>query len=173
MFTDIAWTIDAVIFAVIACASVLFLFLSLLMGGIFDLLDHGGDSIFSVQSITGFMAGFGAIAWVLTGYAGQSPIVSAFGGLLAGVPMGASAYLMARLFKKAAADSGFDMASIVGQIGVVTMPISPSGIGRVSVSKGGGTYTVWARCEGGNYFSVGQSVKIVSESGGQCTVASV
>jgi hypothetical protein len=109
---DLGQEDDTIVFMAIAIVVALLLVLTFLLGEVFEFfgdavnIDDGGG-IFNMQSIAAFLAGFGAIAWLLTSYFNVPSLVAAASGVAAGIPIAGSFVLMTRAFMLQSASSGF------------------------------------------------------------------
>lgn len=168
------------IFLVCASIGVIFLVLSLAFGGDHDVgshMDHsggdhhGGDSInlFSVRSVTAFLAIFGSVGAACLYYGvGQtfSLLIGSVSGLVAG-------FLAARLMQvvsRQQISSTQSMSDFVGTYGVVTTSIPTHGIGEVEVTLGGQRKYFQASSRSGGDIHQNASVKVVSYAGSNLVV---
>jgi hypothetical protein len=147
---DLGQEADTVVFMAIAIVAALLLIVTFMLGEVFEFfgdavdLDDGGG-IFNMQSIAAFLAGFGAIAWLLAGYFDVPSLLAAAGGIAGGIPMMASVLFLTRTFMKQSASSGFVLADLIGHNALVTLSIPEQGVGRIQFERSGGTHTATAR----------------------------
>lgn len=174
---DIGQETDTVIFMVIAIVAAALLIVTFLLGEAFEFfgdavdLDDGGG-IFNMQSIAAFLAGFGAIAWLLSGYFDVSSLVAAGAGVLGGIPMAGSVVLLTRTFMRQAASSGFVLADLIGEQAMVTLVIPERGVGRIQYERAGGTHTASARSARNTRIEQGSVVAIEGVVAGEVIVSS-
>lgn len=173
---DLGQEVDTVVFMAIAIVAALLLILTFLLGEVFEFfgdaidIDDGGG-IFNMQSIAAFLAGFGAIAWLLSGYFNVPSLVAAAGGVAAGVPMAGSVVVLTRTFMRQAASSGFVLADLVGKQALVTLSIPERGVGRIQFERSGGTHTATARSASNVRIEQGSIVNIDSVIAGEVVVS--
>ena len=172
---DIGQETDTVIFMVIAIIAAALLIVTFLLGEAFEFfgdaidIDDGGG-IFNMQSIAAFLAGFGSIAWLLSGYFDVPSLVAALGGVAAGIPMAGSVVLLTRTFMRQSASSGFNLSDLVGENVLVTLTIPERGVGRVQFARSGGTHTASARSAGNVRIQQGSIVMVESVISGEVLV---
>jgi len=175
---DVGQRTDTVVFMVIAIGAAVLLLVMLLIGEAFEFMGDSfdvddGAGIFNMQSIAAFLAGFGAIAWLLSGYFDVSSLLSALGGILGGIPMAGSVVLLTRTFMKQAATTSFHLTDLVGETARVTLRITERGVGRIQYERAGGTHTATARSVNNKLIEVGSIVQIESVLAGECLVREV
>lgn len=170
MFDAIFWEIDTIVFMVVALVGVTILLLSLLLDDILDIWDIPSDGFFNLESAAALAAGFGAVAWFMSGYMGTPPLVSAVVGLGGGLPLGIGSFFLVRFFQKNEGSSGFSQEDLEGQVGVVTLTISKGGVGRIQYTKGGAIHQALAQTEGEQEIPQGRTVKIIEVIGGRAMV---
>jgi hypothetical protein len=172
---DLGQEVDTVVFMAIAIVAAALLIVTFVLGEAFEFfgdaidLDDGGG-IVNMQSIAAFLAGFGAIAWLLSGYFDVPSLLAAVGGLLGGVPMMGAVVLMTRTFMKQSASSGFMLGDLVGERALVTLSIPERGVGRIQFERSGGTHTAGARSAANVRIEQGTVVTIESVLAGECVV---
>lgn len=172
---DIGQEADTVIFMVIAIVAAALLIITFLLGEAFEFfgdaidIDDGGG-IFNMQSIAAFLAGFGSVAWLLSGYFDVPSLVAAGGGVLAGIPMAGSVALLTRTFMRQAASSGFSLSDLVNEDVLVTLTIPERGVGRVQFARSGGTHTASARSAGNVRIPQGSVATVQSVVAGEVLV---
>ena len=172
---DIGQETDTVIFMAIAIIAAALLVVTFLLGEAFEFfgdavdIDDGGG-IFNMQSIAAFLAGFGSIAWLLSGYFDVPSLVAALGGVAAGIPMAGSVVLLTRTFMKQSASSGFALSDLIGEQAMVTLSIPERGVGRVQYSRSGGTHTASARSATNERIEQGSVVRSDSVVAGEVVV---
>ena len=158
--------VDTAIFAAIAIVGFLCLAIALIADGVFDFLDFdfetGVGSFFNAQGILAFVTGFGATGWILTGYAGISPLISSLAGLGGGVAVMVPIALMHRMLIGQVGSTNYQPADVVGTTAMVTLAIPPrsTGSGQIVVSWAGGTRTVTAQSSAPETIPQGQVVRI-------------
>ena len=173
---DVGQEVDTVVFMAIAIVAALLLVVTFLLGEAFEFfgdavdIDDGGG-IFNMQSIAAFLAGFGAIAWLLSGYFNVPSLVAAAGGVAAGVPMAGSVVFLTRAFMRQATSSGFVLADLVGGNALVTLSIPERGVGRIQYERSGGTHTATARSANNERIEQGSIVTIDSVIAGEVVVS--
>lgn len=172
---DVGQRTDTVVFMVIAIGAALLLLLMLLIGEAFEFLGDSFDAddgagIFNLQSVAAFLAGFGAIAWLLSGYFDVSSLLAALGGILGGIPMAGSVVLLTRTFMKQSATTSFHLSDLVGETARVTLRISERGVGRIQYERAGGSHTATARSADNQIIEAGSIVHIESVLAGECIV---
>lgn len=173
---DIPGRIDALVFMVIALAAAALLVGSLVFGEAFgvaedlgvDIGDTGGAV--NLQTVAAFLAGFGAVAWLLAAYFDVPSLFAALGGLAGGLPLAAAIVFMTRMFMRQAVTSGFALTDLVGNDALVVLAIPETGVGRIQFERGGGSHTVTARSAAGG-IPRGAIVRIRSVVAGECIVA--
>jgi hypothetical protein len=173
---DIPGRIDALVFMAIALAATAVLIGSLVFGEAFgvaedlgvDVGDTGG--VVNLQTAAAFLAGFGAVAWLLAAYFDLPSLLAAVGGLAGGLPLAAAIAFMTRVFMRQAVTSGFALSDMVGNDALVVLAIPETGVGRIQFERGGGSHTVTARSAAGS-IPRGAIVRIRSVVAGECVVA--
>ncbi len=177
----VTWRVDTIIFASMALFGVVLLVVSFIFGEVLDFfqhdldisvaghdvvdIGHGGDvpnaaPLVNVQSILAFVTGFGAVAWVLSGYLGFHPLLATLsglgGGFVAAVPM----VLLMRVLYKQSGSAGFNMNEVVNNNATVVLAIPPNGTGRVQYEKRGSRVMSTARSVDGTEIGQGSVVTI-------------
>jgi hypothetical protein len=174
---DLGQRTDTVIFITIALVAVLVLVLSFVVGEVIDLASDvdidGADGHLNVQTIAAFLAGFGSVGWLLSGYFDVPALVAAAGGVLGGLPMALLVAAMTRFFMKQAVSTNFSLADLVGDHVRVTLAIPATGVGRIQFERAGGTHTAAARSANQQPITVGQLVTVQSVVAGECIVLPV
>ncbi|GIF47666.1 NfeD-like partner-binding protein [Asanoa ferruginea] len=135
-----------VVFLVIGGAGALVLALSLIGAEILHFGHVGLPDFFSVEAVAGFLGALG-FAGAITNELGGAVAVSATVGVLAALP---TAYLAVRL-SRAARDMHTDAtptrADLIGTVGVVVTPITPTGYGEVRIRLGGQPIKLYAKAD--------------------------
>jgi hypothetical protein len=172
---DVGQEVDTIVFMVIAIVAAALLIVTFVLGEAFEFfgdaldIDDGGG-VFNMQSIAAFLAGFGSVAWLLSGYFNVPSLVAAAGGVAAGIPMAGAVALMTKAFLKQSVSSGFNLTDLVGENVLVTLTIPERGVGRVQFARSGGTHTATARSAGNVRIQQGTVVKIESVVAGEVVV---
>lgn len=177
----IRWGVDTIIFAAIAGVGLAILIVSFVLGEIFDFFSHDVDvniagydvisighdgeiptapPLLNTQTICAYITGFGATAWVLSGYFGVAPLSSGLWGLGGGLVLSIPAVFIYRALHKQGATSSFDLESVVGKEAVVSLGIPSIGLGRIQYDYGGSTHTTLARSSDGVEIPAGTAVRI-------------
>ncbi|MEZ4503309.1 MAG: hypothetical protein R3C39_11845 [Dehalococcoidia bacterium] len=174
---DLGQRTDTVIFITIALVAVLVLVLSFVVGEVIDLASDvdvdGADGHLNVQTIAAFLAGFGSVGWLLSGYFDVPSLVAAAGGILGGLPMAALVAAMTRFFMKQEVSSNFALADLIGAQVRVTLAIPAAGVGRIQFERAGGTHSAAARSGSHQAIGAGELVTVQSVVAGECIVAAV
>jgi len=131
------------------------------------------DGLINVHTVSAFLAGFGALGWLLSGYWGVDPLLSALGGLLGGIPLAGAVLLMGRALHKQAGSSNFSLADLVGSEAVVTLRIAPGSVGYVEYRHAGGRHRAVARSDSDAVIPEGAIVQIKRVVGGEMLVATL
>jgi membrane protein implicated in regulation of membrane protease activity len=137
--------------------------------------DHSGVpgiSFFSPLVLACFIAGFGGLGIVFSGFKPtQSVWVSA--------PLSVAGafcfailvlYLFNAVFSRTQSSSESHVASLVGQAASIVTPIPAGGVGEIAYVQGGSRYTAPARTEDGSMIAAGQPVRITRLVGTQVYV---
>lgn len=178
---EIAWGIDTVLFAVIAGVGFMTLLATFLFGEVADFAHHDlgigvgegevpAPSFLNTQTALAFITGFGATAWVLSGYFHVQPLLSTLFALLGGVPVAGAVALLTRALGQQAATSSFRLDDMVNETATVTSRIPSNGLGQVTYQKSGATYTALARSQEGNEIPEGTPVVIERVAGTEVSV---
>lgn len=169
------------VYLICASVGVIFLVLSLVFGGDHDVgthMDHhsmgdghGGDSInlFSVRSITAFLATLGAIG-ALCLYYGMGNTPSLLVGAGAGLLMAFVAAKTMQMAMKQQISSTLSISDFVGVVGTVTTPIPAEGVGEVEVVLGGQRKHFTASSQDRTPIGQNASVTVISAAGGNLVV---
>jgi len=134
---------------------------------------HIADGLINFHTVSAFLAGFGALGWLLSGYWDVDPLLSAFGGLLGGVPLAGAVLVMARALQSQAGSSNFTLTDLVGSEAVVTLRIAPGSVGYIEYRHAGGRHRAVARSEGDSVIPEGTIVQIKRVVGGEMLVATL
>lgn len=172
---DVGQRADTTIFIVIALVAVLVLVLTFVVGEVIDLAGdvglEGSDTGLNIQTIAAFLAGFGSVGWLLSGYFDVPSLVAAAGGVAGGLPIAGVVAAMTRFFMKQAVSTNFSLSDLVGDQVRVTLTIPPSGVGRVQYERAGGTHVSVARSEASEPIQQGSIVTVRAIVGGEIVVA--
>ncbi len=169
---DLAQRADTLVFVLIALLAAAILIVSFLVGEVFDVasdladFDDPGAGLLNVQTVSAFLAGFGATGWLLSGYFDVPSLVAAAGGIVGGLPMGGVVVWMTKTFQKNEISTSFTLEDLVGADAVVTLAVPAGGTGRVRYSRAGGTHTAVARSASGEAIREGEIVVIQRIVGG-------
>lgn len=144
IFNDLNTT--ALTLLVVGFTGLALLLISILLDGVFEMFDFGGDGILSVTTISAFIAVFG-FAGLIANSNGASPGLSSFVGAIAGVAGAALSIYLTRLVKKIEGGSSVEESTFEGLTGVVTIPIKENGLGEITISTGGERHYISARCK--------------------------
>jgi membrane-bound ClpP family serine protease len=134
--------------------------------------DHGGEavvSIFSMRVIGTFIMGFGG-GGTIGAFYGLSTIGCSLAGLAVGVLMGALMYVVLRVMYSQQSNSLISSTNLVGENGVVTIPIGRNFPGEVQVTTGSRSSTWLAVSAPGETISKGQTVIVLEAHGSQLLV---
>ncbi len=168
------------VFLICAAVGMIFLILSLVFGGDHDIGNHvdhsvgdhhGGDSInlFSMRSITAFLAIFGSIGALCLHYeVGQT--VSIIIGALSGIAAGFFAAKLMQMTSRQQISSTQATSDFVGANGVVTTSIPTHGVGEVAMTLGGQRKYFQASSKGGDPINQNTNVKVISCAGSNLVV---
>ena len=173
---DLAQRADTVVFVMIALLAAGILVVSFLIGEVFDVASDIGDfddpsaGLLNIQTVSAFLAGFGATGWLLSGYFDVPSLVAAGGGLVGGLPMGGVVIWMTKMFQKQEVSTTFTLEELVGVDAIVTLAVPATGAGRVQYSRAGGTHTAVARSASGLPIREGEIVVIRRVVGGTVLV---
>lgn len=150
---------------------VLFIFATMLGGhdhsdmghdfGDHDAAHDTGPSFFSAFAFAFFLTGFGGAGTMLKAM-GWATFPSTLVALLAGCCLWAGAFAFMSVLHRQQADSTVTTAKLVGAVGVVTIPISLNGVGKIQC--GACTEELIVRCD--EEVPAGERVRIVENSGG-------
>lgn len=175
---DVAQRADTVVFMIIALLAAAILIVTFLLGEVFDVIspelggvDDAGAGLLNVQTVAAFLAGFGSVGWLLSGYFDVPSLYAAAGGVAGGIPMMAAVVLMTRLFLKQEISTSHALADLTGVQGIVTLAIREAAPGRVSYSMAGGTHTAPARSASGAAIPQGTVVVVKRVVAGELHVA--
>ena len=163
---NLAQRADTVVFVIIAVAAAAVLLISFLLGEVFGAASEIGDfddpsgGLLNIQTVSAFLAGFGATGWLLSGYFDVPSLAAAAGGIVGGMPMAGVVVLLTRTFLKQQISTSFTLEDLVGQQAIVTLAVAPNGVGRVQYSSAGGTHTASARSSVDTTIAAGQLVTI-------------
>jgi hypothetical protein len=172
---DIGQQADTFIFMLIALLAAAMLIVTFLLGEAFEFfgdavdIDDGGG-IFNMQTMAAFLAGFGAIAWLLSGYFDVPSLVAALGGVAGGIPMAGMVVVLTRTFMRQSISTSFSLSELVGERALVTLAIPPRGVGRIQYERGGATHTATARSTVTERIEQGTVVTIDSVVAGEVVV---
>ncbi|MGE3960500.1 MAG: hypothetical protein AB7F65_02310 [Dehalococcoidia bacterium] len=173
---DLAQRADTIVFALIALLAAVILVVTYLVGEVFDVASDIGNfedpsaGLLNVQTVSAFLAGFGATGWLLAGYFDVPSLAAAGGGIAGGLPMGGVVFWMTRQFVKNEVSTSFTLDDLVGVEAIVTLAVPASGAGRVQFSRAGGTHTAVARSASGEPIREGQVVVVRRVVGGTLLV---
>jgi hypothetical protein len=177
LLIDISGRVDALVFMLIAVVAAIVLIVALVFGEAFGIADDfgvdvgdAGGGVLNLQTAAAFLAGFGAVAWLLAAYFDVPSLLAALGGLAGGVPMAAAIVGMTRFFMRQSVSSGFALNDLVGSDAIVVLAIPEVGVGRIQFERAGGSHTVTARSSSGP-IARGAIVRIRSVVAGECIVA--
>lgn len=153
------------IFLVIGAIGFLFLFVSFLVGDIFDALgmDFGLDAshdfgLLDSRVVGIFLTafgGFGAIGAIFFG-----AIVGALFGILGGVALGAIVFYFGRMLYNQQATSSVGARDLIGRQAQVVVAIQPGGVGQISCLVGEERVEKLARAADGAAVKAGETVFI-------------
>jgi hypothetical protein len=175
-FFNVERSLDTTVFILLAVVGFGVLVVSYIVGEVADVAGDFGDGDFAdgvinTHTVSAFLAGFGALGWLLSGYWGVDPLLSALGGLLGGIPLAGSVLLMGRALAGQAGSSNFVLTDLVGSEAVVTLRIAPGSVGYVEYRHAGGRHRSVARSEAATVIPEGAIVQITRIVGGEMLVA--
>jgi membrane protein implicated in regulation of membrane protease activity len=134
--------------------------------------DHSGVpgiSFFSPLVLAAFIAGFGGLGIVFSGFKPTSNVW-----VSAPLSVGGSfcfallvLYLFNAVFSRTQSSSESKVSSLVGQTASIISPIPPNGVGEIAYVQGGSRYTAPARTENGEAVAAGKPVRITRIVGTQ------
>jgi membrane protein implicated in regulation of membrane protease activity len=134
--------------------------------------DHSGVpgiSFFSPLVLACFIAGFGGLGIVFSGF---KPTQNVW--VSAPLSVGGSfcfallvLYLFNAVFSRTQSSSESKVSSLVGQTASIVTPIPPNGVGEIAYVQGGSRYTAPARTESGGAVAAGKPVRITRIVGTQ------
>lgn len=133
------------VFLVIGIVGAILLVISVLLDGIFDVLDFG-DGPLSLTTIAAFTAIFGFAAFATVG-AGASTGVGAVVGAIAGLAGGALAWWLSRLIRNAESNMAVTAGELVGSEASVVLAIPAGGLGEVALVRHGERVSLSATSE--------------------------
>ncbi|MPZ98370.1 MAG: hypothetical protein GEU80_03360 [Dehalococcoidia bacterium] len=172
--------LDTTIFMLLAIVGFGVLIVSYVFGEVVDVAgDLGadiagdgdfGDGLLNIHTISAFLAGFGAIGWLFSGYWGVDPLVSAFGGMLGGLPLAGSVVFMGRMLQRQAGSTNFGLDELVGTEAIVTLRIAPGSVGYIEYRRAGGRHRAVARSTRQTVIPEGTVVRIERVVGGEVIV---
>lgn len=122
-------------FLILGIVGAIFLLLSFLLDGLFDVFDFGGDGPLSLTTISAFISifGFSALSASAMGFNANAASIA---GALVGVLGATGSFWMTRSMKRMESH-GHEESSLAGYEGVITIPIPANGLGEVAVFKSG------------------------------------
>ena len=175
-------SLDTTVFILLAVVGFGVLIVSYVLGEVTDVAGDLGadigdgdfaDGLVNVHTVSAFLAGFGALGWLLSGYWGVDPLLSALGGLLGGIPLAGVVLLMGRALAGQAGSSNFTLTDLVGSEAVVTLRIAPGSVGYVEYHHAGGRHRAVARSDSEAVIPEGAIVQIKRVVGGEMLVAAL
>jgi membrane protein implicated in regulation of membrane protease activity len=133
--------------------------------GAHDMSGHemAGPSPFSSRVIFTFLTAFGGGGAIASLY-GQPMGISILFALAAGLAMGSSTWLLARVLWQRQSSSTLEMSTLVGRKGRVVVGMTSGDVGQVTLLVGGGSSTFLARSKGA-IISAGENVEVVDCDG--------
>lgn len=179
MLFDLRDSLDTTIFMVMALIGFAILVGSYVVSGTLDAAgdlgaDIGGgefaDGVVNLHTISAFLAGFGSLGWLLSGYFGVDPMISAIGGVAGGVPLAGMVVWIGTLMQKQAGSSNYRLEDLIGTEAVVTLAMGPGAVGYVQYAKGGSTHRTIARPARDEVISIGTIVEITRVIGSELIV---
>lgn len=147
------------VFLVIGIVGALLLILSVVLDGIFDVLDFG-DGPLSLTTIAAFTAIFGFAAFGAVG-AGATTGIAALIGAVAGVVGGAGAWWLSKLIRGAESTTTVSSSDLVGSEASVVLAIPAGGLGEVALVRHGERVSLAASAAPGIALPRGTRVRIV------------
>ena len=166
------------IFLMIGVIGLLFLFVSLVVGDVFEAMgfDFGLDpshdfGIFDSRVIAVFLTafgGFGAIGTTL----GYGAVGGSLFGLLGGAAFGAVVFYFGKFLYNQQSSSSISTENLIGRPAQVVVDIKPGGLGQISCRVGEERIEKLARTTSGQEIKAGQLVRIES-IGGDSVIVSV
>lgn len=123
------------VFLVIGIVGALLLLISLVLDGVFDVLDFG-DGPLSLTTIAAFTSIFGFAAFATIG-AGASTGVAGLVGAASGVVGGAVAWWLSRAIRNAESNTSVTAGELVGAEASVVLAIPAGGLGEVALLRHG------------------------------------
>lgn len=127
--------VEGGVFLAIGIVGGVLLLLSLVLDGIFDVLDFG-DGPLSLTTIAAFTSIFGFTAFACTG-AGMGGATASLLGALAGVLGGAAAWWLSRLIRGAESSTAVRGEDLIGAEATVVLGIPAGGLGEVALIRHG------------------------------------
>lgn len=137
--------VEGGVFLAIGIVGGVLLLISLVLDGIFDVLDFG-DGPLSLTTIAAFTSIFGFTAFACTG-AGMSGASASLLGALAGVVGGALAWWLSRLIRGAESSTAISGDELVGSEASVVLGIPAGGLGEVALIRHGERVSLSATSE--------------------------
>lgn len=147
------------VFLVIGIVGALLLILSVVLDGVFDVLDFG-DGPLSLTTISAFTAIFGFAAFGAVG-AGATTGIAALIGAVAGLVGGAAAWWLSRLIRRAESTTSVSSGDLVGGEASVVLAIPAGGLGEVALVRHGERVSLAAAAAPGVSIARGVRVRIV------------
>ncbi|WP_449278267.1 hypothetical protein [Leucobacter sp. GX24907] len=127
--------VEGGVFLAIGIVGGVLLLVSLVLDGIFDVLDFG-DGPLSLTTIAAFTSIFGFTAFACTG-AGMGASMASLLGALAGLVGGAAAWWLSRLIRGAESSTAVSGNELVGSEAAVVLGIPAGGLGEVALIRHG------------------------------------
>ena len=181
-FFDVERSLDTTVFILLAVVGFGVLIVSYVFGEVADVAGDLGadigdgdfaDGLVNIHTISAFLAGFGAIGWLLSGYWDVDPLLAALGGLLGGIPLAGAVVLMGRAMASQAGSSNFTLTDLVGSEAIVTLRIAPGSVGYVEYRHAGSRHRAVARSDSEAAIPEGAIVQIKRVVGGEMLVATL
>jgi membrane protein implicated in regulation of membrane protease activity len=166
------------VFLGIAAVGFVFLFISLVVGDLFDSfgfdadLDGGADghALMDSRVISVFVTSFGGFGAIGI-QAGLSLTMSSLLGLLGGIVLGGLVSLFARFLYNQQSSSSVGTAQLVGRTAQVIVSIAPGNLGQVSCRVGEERVEKLARAKDNREIKAGSTVRVEEVAGDSLIVS--
>lgn len=125
-----------VVFLGIGGVGLLLLVIAVLLDGILDIFDLGGDGPFSLTTIAAFFSMFGFAGTIVLANGGNVGLASLIGALV-GVGGGVGALFVTRSLQKSTSTTSLNSDSLPGIEASAILPIRPGSYGEIAFSSNG------------------------------------
>jgi membrane protein implicated in regulation of membrane protease activity len=151
------------IFLAIGGIGFLFLFISLLVGDLFEAIgfhfDSNLDGLFDSRVISVFLTSFGGFGAIAT-IGGFGALLSSGFGIFGGIILGAIVFYFGKFLYSQQSTSSISDEDLIGRTAQVTVAIMPNQLGQVTFTIGEERLEKLARSADNSYIEIGTTVKI-------------